>query len=238
MPASGPATKAASGMAAISSPASSGERPSTSCRRWLKTSSTPISAPEATTAASTPEEKRRSRNRVKSISGWVLVVTRTGAAGLSIDAVAKAAGITKGGVQYYFGTKEQLIQAMLRRWGDGFEAEVVALAGDQADKAALVRGHIAASCRIDATEDSRAAVMMAALLQSPEQIAETREWYNGRMAGIEPASEEGQRLRLAFLASEGAFFLRAFGLIDLDKESWKATFADILAWATSPVKSD
>lgn len=148
----------------------------------------------------------RTIDRDKVLDAAETVVKRTGAAGLSIDAVAKAAGITKGGVQYCFGTTEQLIQAMIRRWANAFEGEVMALAGSNPSPEVLIRAHIAASRPVDKAEDSRAAVMMATLLQSPEQVAETRAWYNGRMAGIDPSSTEGRRLRMAFLAAEGAFF--------------------------------
>lgn len=170
----------------------------------------------------------RTIDRDKVLDAAEAVVTQTGAAGLSIDAVAKAAGITKGGVQYCFGTKEQMIQAMIRRWAEAFEKEVITLADSDPAPAAIIRAHIAASRPINKAEDSRAAVMMAALLQSPEQVTETRAWYNSRMAGIDPASPEGRRLRLAFLAAEGSFFLRAFDLIDFDEATWKSVFDDIL----------
>ena len=39
--------------------------------------------------------------------------------------------------------------------------------------------------------------------------------------------EEGRRARLAFLATEGAFFLRFFGLLPMDQKQWDATFSDI-----------
>lgn len=56
-------------------------------------------------------------------------MAEVGAAGLTFDAAAKAAGITKGGVQYCFGTKSNLIRAMIARWGDTFEDRVLERAG-------------------------------------------------------------------------------------------------------------
>ncbi|MNT66127.1 hypothetical protein D3C72_2041660 [compost metagenome] len=49
-PATGPATKAAIGSGNTAQPASSGLKSSTSCRRWLNTSSMPSSAAAATRA--------------------------------------------------------------------------------------------------------------------------------------------------------------------------------------------
>ena len=68
-PASGPATKAASDSGRMYSAACIGDRPCTSCRRWLKTSSMPISAAAANSAVATAELKTGLRNSVKSING-------------------------------------------------------------------------------------------------------------------------------------------------------------------------
>ncbi|MGQ3294545.1 MAG: TetR/AcrR family transcriptional regulator, partial [Shinella sp.] len=57
----------------------------------------------------------RSIDRDKVLDAAESIVVESGAAGLSFEAVARAAGITKGGVQYCFGTKENLIRAMIER---------------------------------------------------------------------------------------------------------------------------
>ena len=180
----------------------------------------------------------RTIDRDKVLDAAEAVVASTGAAGLTIDAVAKAAGITKGGVQYCFGNKEKLIEAMFHRWGEGFEREVMGFVGDDPDAGAVIRGHIEASRRSDKAEDSRSAVMMTALFQSPEQIAKTRAWYNSRLAGLDLASPEGRRLCLAFLASEGAFFLKAFNFVDLDEKAWSDLFGEIVRLAAPENEAD
>lgn len=173
----------------------------------------------------------RTIDRDKVLDAAEAVVKREGASGLTIDAVAKEAGITKGGVQYAFGSKENLIRAMIRRWGDTFEEEVMAFAGENPAPETVILAHIEASRRTDKDEASRSAVMMTALLQQPDQVAESREWYNSRLQGLDPSSEHARRARLAFLASEGVFFLKSFNLIDLDEEAWDEVFGDILALA-------
>lgn len=49
--------------------------------------------------------RRRTIDRDQLLDAAEAVIAREGAAGLTIDAVAKEMGITKGGVQYCFGTK-------------------------------------------------------------------------------------------------------------------------------------
>lgn len=55
--------------------------------------------------------RQRSIDRDKVLDIAEEIVATQGAAGLTIDAVAKAMGISKGGVQYCFGSKDALIDA-------------------------------------------------------------------------------------------------------------------------------
>lgn len=157
------------------------------------------------------------------------IVRTQGAAALTIDALAKALGITKGGVQYSFGTKDALIDAMFERWGASYDRQFRAIAGDNPDPVTAVRAHIEATRRSDVPSASKAASFMAALLQTPEDLASTRAWYRSRIAKLDMASEEGRRARLAFLATEGAFMLRFFHLMDIGEEEWASILTDIAA---------
>lgn len=179
----------------------------------------------------------RSIDRDKVLDAAEALVVSTGAAALSFDAVAKAAGITKGGVQYAFGTRDNLIRAMITRWGKAFDAEVSARTGPDPTRHALIRGHLEATRDADEAEHSRSAVMMTALLQHPDQLSATRDWYNSRLEGLDLTQPQDRQLALAFLAGEGAFLLKAFGLIDLDPAQWKLLFENMLS-ATGAASSD
>ncbi len=171
----------------------------------------------------------RSIDRNAVLDAAEAIVTETGAAGLSFEAVARAAGITKSGVQYCFGTRENLIRSLIRRWADTFEAEVMARAGPRPSPRSVISGHIAVTRDSDDAEYSRSAAMMTALLQRPDQVAETRDWYRSRLAGLDMTKPADRKAALAFLAAEGAFALRTFGLIDFSEDQWRALFADMLA---------
>lgn len=68
---------------------------------------------------------------------------------------------------------------------------------------------------------------MAALLQTPEHLAATREWYRERLEGLDTTSEKGRRARLAFLACEGAFMLRFLRFMEIGGAEWDEIFHDI-----------
>lgn len=175
----------------------------------------------------------RSIDRDQVLDAAEALVAGAGPGALSFDGVARAAGITKGGVQYAFGTRDNLIRAMILRWGETFDRDVAARTGPDPDARALIRGHLAATRDADEAEHSRSAVMMTALLHHPGQVSETRAWYNSRLAGLDLGDPEDRRLALAFLAGEGAFLLKALGLVDLSAEQWRDLFADMLE-ATDP----
>ncbi|MFC2249096.1 TetR/AcrR family transcriptional regulator [Labrys portucalensis] len=170
----------------------------------------------------------RSIDRNKVLDAAEAVVARIGPAGLTIDAVAKEAGITKGGVQYCFGTKDGLLKAMLERWAAGFDTEVARLAAEQPGPFAMVRAYVEANRHTDEKDASRSAAMLATLIQSPDQLADTRAWYRRYLTEIDPSSPEGRKARLAFLASEGIFFLHSFQFVQMTEAEWQEIFEDIM----------
>lgn len=89
--------------------------------------------------------RQRSIDRDKVLDIAEEIVATQGAAGLTIDAVAKAMGISKGGVQYCFGSKDALIDAMFDRWGSAYETLFKAIAGDDPSPQTAVRAHMLAT---------------------------------------------------------------------------------------------
>lgn len=167
------------------------------------------------------------RNRV--LDACETLVRTRGVTALTIGEVAKLAGISKGGVQSSFGTKDQLLHAMFDRWNAEFESEVAALAGPQASPTTLLRAHIQATHHTDSSEGDRAAAMLTALLQVSWQRQAMQRWYRERLDLADPATEEGRRARLAFLATEGTFLLRSFGFVEMTDAEWDSVFTDIAA---------
>lgn len=155
------------------------------------------------------------------------IVVEHGAPALTIDALAKAAGITKGGVQYCFGTKDGLVDAMLTRWGITFDKQVAARKKGRTDALTHIAAHIRVTRDSDPLGDSRFAAMLAALTPNSEQLADTQRWYRQQLSGLDVSTEQGRNARLAFIANEGAFLLRSFQLFDLNEEEWQQIFRDI-----------
>jgi AcrR family transcriptional regulator len=74
------------------------------------------------------------------------VVLRSGVLGLTLEAVAREAKLSKGGLLYHFATKEALVQAMLERLIQHYEREIAQQQQDDAapghwTRACLCAGH-------------------------------------------------------------------------------------------------
>ena len=167
------------------------------------------------------------RDKVLDIAEGLLLKGGTGA--LTIDAVAKTAGISKGGVQSRFGTKDDLIAAMIERWGREYDAQVTAAVGADPSPLEAVRGHVEATMDMDSESYARAAGMMAALIEAKDHIAKSKDWYAERFGGLDMGSEQGRRARVALLATEGAFILRAFGFMEFSEAEWRRVHKDLHA---------
>jgi len=170
-------------------------------------------------------------SRPKSIDrGLVLdaaerIVIEQGASHLTFESVAQAVGVTKGGIQSCFGTKEGLVTAMLTRWGENYD-EAVRHLPESSGPFQDARDHVRLTA-VSHDLNARSASLLAALMQSKEQVAFARNWYARHAEGFDLQTEAGRRARVAFFATEGIFLLRYLGLADIAQADWDGFFKDV-----------
>jgi AcrR family transcriptional regulator len=177
----------------------------------------------------------RSVDRESLLDAAEAALAAKGLAGLSFGAVASASGVAKATVQSVFGHRDALIAAVLDRWLRREQARFEALAGPGADAARRTQAHI----RSTAAETPEAGARMATLLSALASAGEvgrsgTSSWYAARAGDFTAATAEERRLRLAFLAAEGAFYVRHLAGVPMSEALWTEVFADILALAREP----
>ncbi|MHA6689391.1 TetR/AcrR family transcriptional regulator [Devosia sp. A449] len=158
------------------------------------------------------------------------VVLRDGANGLTMDAVAREAGVSKGGVLYAFTTKDTLIDEMMRRVTATYDALVEQFLAIAADgPKAHFAAHVMASSQEDEAAQARAVALMASFVRSPNFQQESRAYYQSLFDRLDLSAEVGRKARLALLATEGAFMLRGFGFYPFGAEEWRVIHEDIIA---------
>ena len=171
----------------------------------------------------------RTIERDKLLDAAEAVTMEKGPAGLTIAAVAERMGITNGGVQYSFRSKESLIAAMFERWQEEYAEHMIELGALPDDDVSRIRAHIAYGSNYDDRSRRGAPTLLVSLLNSPAHMVQVRRWYRNRLDAIDVSTDEGRWLRLAFMAMEGAFLMRLFGLIEMDGDEWRSIVADV--WA-------
>lgn len=125
-----------------------------------------------------PKRKGPGARREAVLDAAEALVLDTGAAHLTMDAVAARAGVSKGGVLHHFPTKSHLIQAMLDRLLAVFEADSVVverLAGPG------LKEQIHAWIRLAETPDPKVEGMAAALLSAVANEPELLSPFGGMM---------------------------------------------------------
>lgn len=151
------------------------------------------------------------------------LVREHGGAALTIGALAKAAGVSKGGVQYSFPSRDDLISTLIERWTSRFDAMLGDVA--TADPITFVRRYIAATRTSQQAMNAKTAGLMISYLENPAHLREARDWYRRIFDRLTGASPDAQAARVAFLAVEGLFLLRING-IDEDGE-WTRFLDDV-----------
>ncbi len=148
------------------------------------------------------------------------VVGRSGAAHLTIDAVANQARLSKGGVLYHFPSKramlEGMVQHVLDRGAERFARYRAALEGGNN---VVVRALILAEQEQDDEERAMSLAILAAAAEDPNLLDPAREAVAGWFSDIRKETGAGSNADqigvLLLLAMEGLRFLGMLNLLPM-----------------------
>ena len=141
------------------------------------------------------------------------VVVESGVSGMTLEAVAREAGVSKGGLLYHFPSKEALIGGMIGRLIGGFEDALGReLRRDEgAGGGRWTRAYARASFAEDRWYLQVSAGLLAAVAENPAMLDPLRKGYEdvqrwAERDGIDPAVAT-----LVRLAADGLFFAELLG---------------------------
>jgi AcrR family transcriptional regulator len=152
------------------------------------------------------------------------------AAKLSFGSVAEASGLSKASVQSVFGTREALIDAMIERWLTREQQRFDELTGERPSPRARTLAHMQTT--EEACDGQRVTTLQATLAGSGEQSASTARWYAARIGDLAAKTPEQRLLRIAFLAAEGAFYMRHLVGYRMSRSLWRDIFKDLRAFVS------
>jgi len=155
------------------------------------------------------------------------IVQARGVPALTLEAAAREAGVSKGGLLYHFASKEALLAGLLNRLADGIAAEFEAvLAAQPPHPARHTRAILAWTFdepeMVCEQHQRAAAVFLAAFHQDPALLDPIRRVFAGIRAQLrQDALPEGHALAV-MTAGDGLFMGRLFGMYEMSREELRA----------------
>ena len=144
----------------------------------------------------------RPDTRAKLLDAASAVIRRDGPQALTLDAVAAQAGVSKGGLLYHFGSKRELLDALVARWLDDFDRDIEAAEGNFAGR------YVRASDGAKADE----AGLLAALVADPQVLAAVRERHAGWQDRVAAEGGDPVDATVARLAADGLWLADLLGI--------------------------
>ncbi len=173
---------------------------------------------------------RSERSRNAALDAAIAIIARDGPGRLTLDAIARESGLSKGGVMHQFRTKEAVLKALLERQMAYFE-EFSTGAMERLSKTSA-NPHLAtqlATVREAATSPNSAALaLVAAMVENPGLISLPREREKERMAAIKQEAADPDLAMLRWAAAMGLTLSSLFGMSPLSKDEHQRLYARLL----------
>jgi AcrR family transcriptional regulator len=157
------------------------------------------------------------------------VIRRDGPGALTLEAVAGAAGVSKGGLLYHFATKEALVDALVDDWLDRFEADIRA----GAEGAGWARAYAEVCCAAPTSTEDRATdvALLAALVGDPARLEPLRRRYGAWQEQLVADGDDAAGATLVRLAADGLWLADLLGLAPPQGELRRDVMARLTALA-------
>lgn len=151
------------------------------------------------------------------------VVLRDGIGRLTLDAVAKEARLSKGGLMHHFPTKDALIDAMVKRKVNGWRAEYEAAIERETPGPGRVMRALISLCLSETdcsgdTECRRCFVLVAALVHDAKHVEMMREVHRDLASRVESDGLPPGLGEAVHLSMSGLWYDRMFGLTEFNAQ--------------------
>lgn len=170
----------------------------------------------------------RTRNAV--IQAALAIIARDGPGRLTLDAIARESGISKGGLMHQFRTKQAVLRALLEHqvaYFEDFSRKYVAEHGTETSQSHLA-AEIATSRETIAKPHSVALALIGAVAEEPGLMTITRSKDAQKIAAIKADAPDPDLAVLRWSAARGLAFSFLLGLCPLTKAERERLFERLL----------
>jgi AcrR family transcriptional regulator len=173
---------------------------------------------------------RSERTRNQAIQAALTIIARDGPGRLTLDAIAREGGLSKGGLMHQFPNKEAVLKALLQRQNEYFESfftRYLAQHGAQHRQPHLA-GRIAAAKEAMAQPDSIAFALLGVLAQEPGLLSVQREIDAVTVSTIKAEAPDPELALLRLMAARGLVMTYLFGFASIPQEESDRLFERLL----------
>jgi len=146
-----------------------------------------------------------------------VIVLESGAGHMTLDAVAARAGVSKGGLLYHFATKEDLLRAMLERFGKQIdETRKKKGKGLKEGPGREIKAFILSNADRDPKKEQIGSALLAAVAHDPKLLQSARDDSRRRLAEFTQSGFNFKRAAIIFFAIHGLVFSELLSLSPLN----------------------
>jgi len=173
---------------------------------------------------------RSERSRAAAIQAALAIIARDGPGRLTLDAIARESGISKGGVMHHFRTKGAVVTALLEHLTERFgKFTEDYLAGIGPDKpGAILEAQIATLRESIATPHSAFLAILGAVAENPELLAPNRDKDIETLEVVRAEAADPDLAVLRLMAARGLHLMSLLGICPVSAEERDRLFDRLL----------
>jgi AcrR family transcriptional regulator len=173
---------------------------------------------------------RSERSRQAAIQAAFAILSRDGPGELTFETLSRESGISKGGLLHHFGNKHGILKALLEcqiEYYEQFSQAYLAKTDPDIPQRVLM-SQIAVAREAISQPHSVALAVVAALVEDPELLANTRKLDHKRLEAVKEETEDTDMALVRWAAARGLIFTELLGLSPLTKKERDRVFDCLL----------
>jgi AcrR family transcriptional regulator len=173
---------------------------------------------------------RSERSRNATLQAALVIIARDGPGRLTLDAISRESGMSKGAVTHQFHTKEAVLKALLDQQTEYFEEfsrRYLATAGAGRPQPELA-AEIAVAREAISKPHSVAFAILGALAKEPNLLADARATSKRKVKAIKAEADDPELALLRWSAARGLILASMFGLCPFSNKEREQLFERLL----------
>jgi len=160
------------------------------------------------------------------------IVDEQGIFNLTLDAVAKEAGLSKGGLFYHYPSKEALVRGMVDHLANNYEEKIskdMEVSPDEKGK--FIRSYVNVTFNQSKENKHKNAVLLAAKAVDYDLLDPIRTLYEEWSREVENGDIDPMKASIIQLATDGLWLTELFDINRMTEEKKKEIFHYLINWS-------